>query len=872
MLEDEAYDAELILAELTASLEYQINSLRVETKNDFLKQILLFNPDLILSDYRLPQYNGLRALEDLIATGIDIPFIIVTGSLNEETAADSIKAGAWDYVVKERLFRLPSAVKNALALKEEQNKKKLVEQQVMILSNAIEHAPVSIVITDKEGIIEYVNPGFEKLTLFSKEEAIGRTPQILKSDIHDRAFYDQLWETILQGKNWTGIFQNKNKKGDFYFGKASISSLSNTKGEITNFIGIEQDITDHMNSENALKESEERFQLLSDATFESLFIMSNDVCINQNKSAEKLFGYKLDEVLNKPFGFWIKKSFWESAEFNLTSNKEATFESVALKKDGTSFPCNIRSSLMNHKGEELRVIALWDITQQKFAENALRKSEKKYRELIENQGEGIILANTNEIISFANPAAEQIFGVKKDGLIGKSFSEFTTEENFQKLLIETQSRKPGTKSNYEIDIIRKDKIKRTVLVTGTPRYDDDGKEIGSFGIFRDITERIQILSELEKAKIKAEESDKLKTVFLQNMSHEVRTPMNGIIGFAEMLNDPELTPTKQKNYTDIIINNSKQLLMIIQDIITISSLETRQFKVNRIHTSINDILFELQTLHNANAKQRNINLFCKKGLKDSQAMIYSDPIKLREVLDNLIGNAFKFTTQGTVEIGYVKKENELEFYVKDTGIGIHQDMHLKIFNRFWQVDQGTTRIYGGTGLGLAISKGYVDLMGGKIWVESDLGKGAVFYFTIPYDPIEKTPIYEPNIFSQNAEWQNKTILVAEDEEINFIFLEELLTRTGARVLHAKNGQEAVEYVNSYTIDLILMDIKMPVMDGYQASREIRKVKPDLPIIAQTAYVNSEDRDKAKAAGCNDFLTKPITLSKLLGMIKVYLDK
>ena len=325
MLEDEPFDAELIVNELTTSLDYKLNTIRVETKNDFLKQILLFKPDLILSDYRLPQYNGLRALNDLISTGFNIPFIIVTGSLTEETAADSIKAGAWDYVVKERLFRLPSAIKNALALKEEQTKKQAIEQRVKVLSNAVENAPVSVVITNKDGVIEYVNPGFEYLTQYKKEEVIGKNPRILKSGIHSKEFYDELWATLLEGKSWSGIFQNEKKNGELYFGKASISSLSNPKGETTKFIGIEQDITNQMNSEKVLRESEERFQLLSNSAFEALIITSNGVCVNQNKSAQDLFGYTLEEALEKKFSFWIDKAHWENVDFNLNSNLNASF-------------------------------------------------------------------------------------------------------------------------------------------------------------------------------------------------------------------------------------------------------------------------------------------------------------------------------------------------------------------------------------------------------------------------------------------------------------------------------------------------------------------------------------------------------------------
>ncbi len=868
LLEDNKIDAELIREELDSSLSNEFELIRVESKNDFLKQIYLFKPDIILSDYRLPQYNGLRALEDLLATGLDIPFIIVTGSLSEETAADSIKAGAWDYVVKERLFRLPTAVKNVLLVRDEREKKKKIEVQLQILSSAVEHASVSVTITNKGGDIQYVNPKFEELTGYSKNEVIGKNPRILKSGEHEPGFYKELWDTILKGEDWNGIFLNKKKNNDLYYGKSSISCIRDDDNEIIYFIGIEEDITEQINSENALKASEERFQLLSAATFEAIFISENGICTNQNATAERMFGYTLKEAEGKPLTDWIAPESRDLVTINLNSDFSVPYEAIAIRKDGTKFSCEIQGRMLDYKGGTIRLTALRDITQRKIAEKALIRSERKYRELIENQGEGIVLANKDDIISLANPAAEDIFGVEPDGLIGRSVEEFTSEEEFKKIRKESKKRLKGDKSTYEIVISRKDKKSRYVLITATPRRDDKGRVTGSFGIFRDITERKQMLDELKEAKDKAEEGDRLKTVFLQNMSHEIRTPMNGIMGFAEMLNEPDLDESKRRSYADIIINNGKQLLTIIQDIITISSLETKQEKIHSEPTSVNDILFELQTIYSPDVQSSGLNLFTKKDLPDEKAYINTDPAKLRQILDNLLSNAFKFTAQGYIEMGYKLIGSELQFFVRDSGIGIKKSLQDKIFNRFWQVEQGTTRRYGGTGLGLAISKGYVGLLGGKIWLESEPGKGSSFYFSLPYSPVKKSvKSFKQSIDPNNIDWKGKTILIAEDEAINYLFLEELIKKTGAKVLLAKNGNEAIEIANNTTVDLILMDIKMPEKGGYAATAAIREKQPDLPIIAQTAYINTEDRAKALAAGCNDFLPKPLTLENIVSTIE-----
>lgn len=871
MLEDNKNDAELIQEELHNSLGLKIEFVTVEKRNDFLKQLYLFKPDIILSDYRLPQYNGITALQDLNDSGLDIPFIIVTGSLTEETAADSIKAGAWDYVVKERLFRLEAAVKNALQVKNEKDRKMEAERKLLTLSKAVEQAPVSILMTNKEGVIEYVNPMFETLTGFSSEEALGNTPKILKSGEHSQEFYAELWKTILSGKDWKGVFKNKKKNNEFYWGNANISSLKDAKGEIINFIGIELDVTENKQAEENLRESEQRYQLLSNATFEAIFISQKGICINQNKTAEKMFGYTLNEAINRPGIDWIADESKDLVKLNIMSGYEKPYEAVAVRKDGSKFPCEIQARMMKHNGETIRLTALRDITQRKIAETALIKSEKKYRELIENQGEGIILADLKENISFANPAAENILGVGKNGLLNKSFKDFTTDDQFQIILEQSKVREKGIKSSYELEITRADKEKKIILVTATPRNDERGKMIGSFGIIVDITERKQILNELKLAKENAEESDRLKTVFLQNMSHEVRTPMNGIIGFSEMLKDSDLSEAKRNSYANIVINNSRQLLSIIQDIITISSLETKQEMASKEATSVNDLIFELQTIHNPKAVEKRLQLKGEKSLPDNEVFIYTDSTKLRQVLNNLINNALKFTHEGNIKFGYQLKNNVLEFYVKDTGIGIDASLHNKIYQRFWQVEQGTTRSYGGTGLGLSISQGYVELLGGELWVESELSKGSAFYFTIPYVPVDKTLIkrvHPKNISSFN--WETKSILIAEDEYINFVYLEELLGSTGAKIFYAKNGKEAVDLALSTKINLILMDIKMPELNGYEATALIRKEKPDLPIIAQTAYVNTEDKEKAKAAGFTDFITKPIQQKDLIKTMEQHL--
>lgn len=389
--------------------------------------------------------------------------------------------------------------------------------------------------------------------------------------------------------------------------------------------------------------------------------------------------------------------------------------------------------------------------------------------------------------------------------------------------------------------------------------------IFSLALHRKFTEEALI-----KAKEKAIESDKLKSSFLANMSHEIRTPMNGIVGFTEFLAKDNLTPEKRAYYSKIVVQSSHQLLSIVNDILDISKIETGQFVLSPEVFNINDLVMTTFTLFEHRAKEQAISLFPVKALSDSLALIEADQTKLKQIFTNLLSNAFKFTSQGQISFGYRMNEKEnLTFFVEDTGIGIEQEFYPIIFQRFTQAEHTLSRNYGGTGLGLAITKSLVELMGGKIWFVSEVGKGTTFFFTLPYsEKIQKNNIISKSETTKKMENQNTfTVLVAEDEEINYIYIEELLSELNLNFLHARNGQEAVEMFSTREdIGLVLMDIKMPVMNGYDATRAIKNLKPATPVFAQTAYAMSEDKEKARAAGCDGHLAKPLNQKELIDII------
>ena len=383
-------------------------------------------------------------------------------------------------------------------------------------------------------------------------------------------------------------------------------------------------------------------------------------------------------------------------------------------------------------------------------------------------------------------------------------------------------------------------------------------------------------SELEIAMKKAEENDKLKTAFLQNISHEIRTPMNAIIGFSALLKQQDLPKEERNQFVDIINGSCNQLLSIINDIINIATIESGQAKVNESRVNINSVVkifyeqFKLKTL------SKNVELSYKTTLDDKEAYFQIDETKFIEIFSNLINNAIKFTENGTVEYGYEVRGSFLQFYVKDSGIGIASEQHDKIFERFRQAGSTIASKFGGTGLGLSISKAYVELLGGHIWLKSEEDKGSEFYFTIPIKRLVSKN--NSQTLSQHIEKaENKTayrahILVVEDEEFNFRYLQKILSILHFSVERASNGLEAVEKCKiNKDIKLILMDIKMPEMDGYEAVRLIRTFNPTIPIIAQTAYALAKDKEKIMESGFDDYITKPIDKNLLVDCIEKYFD-
>ncbi len=417
---------------------------------------------------------------------------------------------------------------------------------------------------------------------------------------------------------------------------------------------------------------------------------------------------------------------------------------------------------------------------------------------------------------------------------------------------------------YTIFLLRKLRIKNYQVV-------QFNKELNNLNVEL-VAKTDRKTKELTDALRKAEESDKLKSEFLANMSHEVRTPMNGILGFAKVLENSELSVEDRKLYLDVINRQGRSLLLIINDIVSLSKIEAGQIEIKNTTYNINKRLDDLSLIfNNPNYLYRKdgVALRIVKSQNDEKCNILLDPVRVEQILINLIDNAYKFTDEGEIELGYsFEKYNTIKFYVKDTGVGIPADQLDKIFNRFYRYIQQNQPPHRGAGLGLSISKRLANILGGDLYVESTLNKGSLFYFVIPFTPIELIDNNTTSAHKMGAYyWPNKVVLVVEDDQISFQFIQAILKGSGLRLIHAKSGEDAVNICQSdQVIDLVLMDIQLPFMSGYDATKQIKAIRKNLAVIAQTANVLNEEKNLSLEAGCKYFITKPIESEDLYSAI------
>lgn len=878
------------------------------------------------------------------------------------------------------------------------------QYKINMLTSAIEQSSSVFTITDVDGKITYVNKKFEEVTGWKKHEVLGHNPNILRSGVLPDTVYEEMWNRLKKGRIWKGELSNKRKDGTHYWEYASMSSIRNEKGEITNMLKVAEDISERKATEQKLKEISERYRNIFNTAPNPIVIHINGKIVDVNRAAMLFAGAKSrKELLGKEIMNFVhetsRKNILNQIRVLNRGAKIMPFDSIFVTLKGERRDVRTSSNIISFGGEQAYMVFFEDITVRKQTELRLKEATERYHNIFELSPTPIVIHKKGFIVDFNKAAFEfSKYKTKKD-LIGKPVIQFVhknshdrvlkrlkklqdggkmvppVEEQFVNSLGElrtviTLSKEVEFKGEQAFMVVFEDITKRkeseqkliesekrfrnffnlipdpvvitdlkngafieankaALELTKMTREKALGETVFSYGLYNniadreqlmkkiskqgyilneemelnllgkrltvlvsgriiepvseqnmlflahDITERKKMESDLVKAKERAEAGEKLKSSFLSNMSHEVRTPMNAILGFSDLLRDPEMDAAQRDQYINIIQKRGTDLLKMISDIMDISKIESNSLDILHRAVRIHSLIVEI-----IDSTRKKLEEYPSKKIElitechiDNDLLVSGDKYRIRQVINNLMDNAIKFTQEGSVIFRCRQEGAHVLFEIEDTGCGIAEDKIGMIFEHFVQVHEIRDISIGGAGLGLSISKSLLNLMHGDIWVESELDKGSTFKFSLPvFDGLENKAEEKEVIPDIMYNWSGKTILVAEDEPSNQMFIKVILNKTKARILMASDGEEAMQIFNSLQkeIDLVLVDVKMPKMNGYQLTKNIKEQKPDLPVIALTANAMNNDRDEALRNGCDDYLAKPIAKELLYSTIERYL--
>lgn len=770
--------------------------------------------------------------------------------------------------------------------KDEERIAKLLYDQTVILDND----PTFIIFKDIKNNILRITNTVVTLTGLPKHEIEGKHFSVIYPNMAEKQYEDDL-EIIKKGKPKLGIIEKlTNADGSTRWLLTNKIPIKENGSDVSGIILFSTDITKLKQYENDLleknnqlliekvkaEESEYKFSAFMDYFPGSAFLKDENSTylyvnnfMKKNFDAEKWLGKRTEEVFDEEK---IHKIVYDdSRAFILGRHKyeEQYYIEGKNTRDFLTYKFTIDAS--NNK-KLIGSISL-DITERK----RLEKRNSTLSKAIESSPVSVIITNSDGDIEYVNSFFEKKTGYLFEEIKGQNPRFLKSGMHSEVFYVDLWNTILSGKTWYG-ELHNKTKMGNLFWEKAmvSPVYNDNGKIEHIIAVKEDITEKINTLKELKIAKERAEESDRLKSAFLANMSHEIRTPMNGILGFTELLNDPNLSGEEQKEFILIIQKSGNRMLNTINDIIDISKIESGLVKVNKEEINLPWLIDELYNFFLLEANTKGIDLFVDHQQECPRNHMYSDHEKLTSILTNLLKNAIKFTKQGHVRFGYKAINNNIEFYVADTGVGIPQDRQNAIFERFVQADIADSRVFEGSGLGLAIIKHYIEMLSGSIRLESEQGKGTVFYVTIPVNERQVETMALETHSSKGKEKDrmpsNLKVLIVEDDETSANFLKIILKKVVGEFLYAENGLDAVNLVKENPdIDLVLMDLKMPVMDGLEATSLIRNFNQDVIIIAQTAFAQTDDNVKAFEVGCNDYITKPINKESLLSSIKKLLN-
>jgi len=777
------------------------------------------------------------------------------------------------------------------------------EELLSLFGMIVANSPTSIMITDVEGRIEYVNACFEQVTGYRAHEVLGKRPSLLKSGEQSEDFYAQLWRTLLEGRVWRGEFRNRRKDGTIFSELATIHPVRDANGRICRFVAMKEDISRRQATQETL-ESLTRLQtaILSNAAYGIITTDTAGVIQSMNHAAERITGYLSKDLIGRDtpgllhdkedvarrceqfsqeLGMRLRPgfdTFTAKARLGIPNEHEWTF----IHKDGHRYPALLSITALRDDKENITgYLGIFsDISARKQTEKALTTSRDQLMAFVRNAPSAVAMFDCE--MRYLNCSRRWLEDYELPGtvedLIGRSHYEVFPDVPQRWKDVHARCLQ-GAVERCEEDLFeREDGSKSWVRWEVSPWRDHKGNICGLIMATEDVTrlkkselalqaanrELEAALERVERLAGEAQEASKAKSEFLANMSHEIRTPMNGVIGMADLLLKTELTDD-QREYVKVIESSGDALTSIINDVLDFSKIEARRLELEDVPFDLEQIVTSVREILDVSASPKGVRLLTQLD-DDVPRFLRGDPIRLRQILLNLGSNAVKFTDDGCITLSVRRDGDFLRFEVRDTGIGISRNVIHRLFEPFFQADSSTTRTYGGSGLGLVICKNLVEMMGGEIGVESEVGRGSNFWFAIPCRESNGENL-SPEKSGGDARCRDGIrVLLAEDNLVNQKVANTILQRLGCHVDCVVNGAEAVEAARQGVHNVILMDCQMPVMDGYEATRRIRSYDSQIPIIALTANAVKGDRELCLQAGMTDYLSKPIRIDALEAML------
>jgi PAS domain S-box-containing protein len=750
-----------------------------------------------------------------------------------------------------------------------------------LLAAVVEFSEEGIIAVSLDKTVLSWNRGAQAIYGFATEDILGKSvfDTIIPPERVEE--YNGFFARVLAGETLVQFESERHhKNGRRVEVSLTYCPIKNPKGRVIGVSAIVRDITQAKATQQALHEANENYRALIHNIPDVIWMIdSNDQIKFLSPNTEKVFGYSTAECYARGVSILFDSIHPDEAEqvrrsFQLFFDDGAPFdmEFRIRRKDGEwRWVRNRAIQTFEKSGLRYASGLVTDITQRKTAEESLRESEQRYRLLFERNLAGVFRCSQVGSFLDCNDAGAKILGYdSREDLIGRPVMDVFFDPA-EKTAADQRMAQSETASNQELLMRRKDGSPVWVMANTTMMNGATGTEIE--GTFLDITLLKQAEEQMRLAKEAAESANRAKSEFLANMSHEIRTPMNGVIGMIDLALDTNLTH-EQRDYLATVKSSAGALLEIINDILDFSKIEARKLELERVPFSVKDVVRATVKEFSVQARNKQLSLQCDFS-SDLPELAIGDPGRLRQILMNLVGNALKFTNQGKIVVRVLRlQDNALQFSVSDTGIGISADKQKTIFEAFVQADTSSTRHYGGTGLGLAIVSQLVALMHGRIWLESKAGSGSTFYFTARFGLATAIPasdqIQPPEELPSPRPTKKLNILIADDNLVNLRLARSLLAKQGHSSVAVGSGREAMAVLEQQNFDLILMDVQMPDMDGFETTKAIRAQErisqKHLPIVAMTAHAMIGDRERCLAAGMDSYVTKPVDAAKLFTAI------